>query len=163
MRAAVPERVVMAIGGWKTRSVFDKYNIVSEKDLHEAAGRLERHLADKRQTRTKRAIAVFFSCNSLIILVLEWRNWQTHGTQNPAPFTGHEGSTPSSSTIKCDNLGVSCDAGASPESSGVPKLSGGVAPVSAPLRSGPDHSRCCSDRTPNGFCGRKSAWPPSRG
>jgi hypothetical protein len=30
--------------------------------------------------------------------LLEWRNWQTHGTQNPAPFTGHEGSTPSSST-----------------------------------------------------------------
>jgi bacillithiol biosynthesis cysteine-adding enzyme BshC len=28
----------------------------------------------------------------------EWRNWQTHGTQNPAAFTGHEGSTPSSST-----------------------------------------------------------------
>ena len=31
--------------------------------------------------------------------MLEWRNWQTHWTQNPAPFTGHEGSTPSSSTI----------------------------------------------------------------
>src|ERR1700730_12066055 len=31
-------------------------------------------------------------------LTLEWRNWQTHGTQNPASFTGYEGSTPSSST-----------------------------------------------------------------
>lgn len=31
--------------------------------------------------------------------MLEWRNWQTHWTQNPAPFTGHEGSTPSSSTM----------------------------------------------------------------
>ena len=30
--------------------------------------------------------------------MLEWRNWQTHGTQNPASFTGYEGSTPSSST-----------------------------------------------------------------
>ena len=30
---------------------------------------------------------------------LEWRNWQTHWTQNPAPLTGREGSTPSSSTI----------------------------------------------------------------
>ena len=28
----------------------------------------------------------------------EWRNWQTHGTQNPAPFTGHVGSTPTSGT-----------------------------------------------------------------
>src|SRR5215471_5515665 len=33
------------------------------------------------------------------LLLLEWRNWQTHGTQNPAPFTGHVGSTPTSSTI----------------------------------------------------------------
>lgn len=30
---------------------------------------------------------------------LEWRNWQTHGTQNPAFFTEHVGSTPTSSTI----------------------------------------------------------------
>ena len=35
---------------------------------------------------------------------LEWRNWQTHGTQNPAPFTGHVGSTPTSSTNKIQNL-----------------------------------------------------------
>jgi hypothetical protein len=34
-----------------------------------------------------------------VIDLLEWRNWQTHGTQNPAPFTGHVGSTPTSSTI----------------------------------------------------------------
>ena len=34
-----------------------------------------------------------------VLHLLEWRNWQTHGTQNPATFTGHEGSTPSSSTI----------------------------------------------------------------
>jgi hypothetical protein len=28
----------------------------------------------------------------------EWRNWQTHGTQNPAFFTEHVGSTPTSGT-----------------------------------------------------------------
>ena len=34
----------------------------------------------------------------IFLPTLEWRNWQTHGTQNPASFTGYEGSTPSSST-----------------------------------------------------------------
>ena len=34
----------------------------------------------------------------LIFTLLEWRNWQTHGTQNPAGFTSHVGSTPTSST-----------------------------------------------------------------
>jgi hypothetical protein len=37
---------------------------------------------------------------------LEWRNWQTHGTQNPATFTGHVGSTPTSSTIEQDNPSI---------------------------------------------------------
>ena len=34
---------------------------------------------------------------------LEWRNWQTRWTQNPVPLTGHEGSTPSSSTSDRDS------------------------------------------------------------
>src|SRR5579864_6770919 len=45
------------------------------------------------------------------ISLLEWRNWQTHGTQNPASFTGYEGSTPSSSTSP-----VTVELGGSPSS-----------------------------------------------
>ena len=44
VRAGVPERVVMWIGGWKTRSVFERYNVVTESDLHDAAAKLERNV-----------------------------------------------------------------------------------------------------------------------
>jgi hypothetical protein len=35
------------ISGHKTRSVFERYNIVDERDLHEAANKLYKHLHAK--------------------------------------------------------------------------------------------------------------------
>jgi len=46
-RAGIPRSVAMKISGHKTEAVYRRYDIVSERDLREAAQKMERFMAEK--------------------------------------------------------------------------------------------------------------------
>ncbi len=53
IEAGLSEKEAMEISGHKTRAVFDRYHIVSERRLKEMAGKLEIHLKAKEEERPK--------------------------------------------------------------------------------------------------------------
>jgi hypothetical protein len=47
-RAGIAEGVIMKIAGWRTRSVFERYAIVSQTDIAEALQKLDAHNASRQ-------------------------------------------------------------------------------------------------------------------
>jgi len=65
VRAGIPERVAMEIAGFKTRSVFDRYHIVSSTDLRDAAARLNQAVVSENGHTFGHTIQVSAEANRL--------------------------------------------------------------------------------------------------
>ena len=55
-RAGIAEGVIMKIGGWRTRSVFERYAIVSQTDVQDALEKLEDSRQSSRQKRAAKEL-----------------------------------------------------------------------------------------------------------
>lgn len=93
IRRGIPEKVAMRISDHKTRSVFDRYNIVSDSEVEEAALKIatwpdvnEKRSATRTSTRVRAPITGLLESSITYLLFSNfrtppgWRNWQTHGT-----------------------------------------------------------------------------------
>ena len=63
-RAGIPDAVAMNISGHKTRSVFDRYNIVSEDDRRNAAKKIDEAYRERKETFERENKSITFLSQS---------------------------------------------------------------------------------------------------
>jgi len=74
IKAGVPEKVAMRISGHKTRSVFDRYNIVNEDDLKTASERIAEHHEARRKAMMESEVGTIPGTISIIKKSMEGDN-----------------------------------------------------------------------------------------
>jgi integrase len=56
IRAGIPEKVAMEITGHRTRKTFERYHIVSNRDIREVATKMEGYLGNQISTTTGKVL-----------------------------------------------------------------------------------------------------------